>query len=137
MDITLITEGTYPHHLGGVSVWCDQLLREVTDHRFNVLAISASGAEKKMYTPPPNVGRVDTVPLWAHTPRRKAGPVLSKRFRPIQEEFFRSLVVENNNGAFRRSLADAGQVRPRRPAERGDVHRRGGRNAPRFYTGRQ
>ena len=100
MDITLITEGTYPHHLGGVSVWCDQLLREVTEHRFNVLAISASGAEKKVYTPPPNVGRVDTVPLWAHTPRHKAGPVLSKRFRPIQEEFFRSLVVENNGGAF-------------------------------------
>jgi polysaccharide biosynthesis protein PelF len=104
MEITLVTEGTYPHHLGGVSVWCDQLLREIDEHRFNVLAISATGAEKKMYTPPPNVARVDAVPLWAHVPRRKAGPVLSRRFRPIQEEFFRSLVVEDNNGTFAQAL---------------------------------
>ena len=104
MEITLITEGTYPHHLGGVSVWCDQLLRDVTEHRFSVLAISATGAEKKLYTPPPNVARVDTVPLWAHVQRRKAGPVLSKRFRPVQQEFFRSLVVGDNDGRFAEPL---------------------------------
>ncbi len=104
MEITLITEGTYPYHLGGVSVWCDQLLREIPEHRFSVLAISASGAEKKMYAPPANVARVETVPLWAHVARRKAGPVLSRRFRPFQEAFFRSLVVENNDGAFVESL---------------------------------
>jgi polysaccharide biosynthesis protein PelF len=104
MEITLITEGTYPHHLGGVSVWCDQLLREIPEHRFNVLAIGATGAEKKVYTPPGNVARVDTIPLWAHVPRRKAGPVLSKRFRPFQEDFFRSLVLESHAGAFVGSL---------------------------------
>ncbi len=72
MEITLITEGTYPHHLGGVSVWCDQLLHEIPEHRFNVLAISATGGEKKVYTAPADVARVETIPLWAQVPRRKS-----------------------------------------------------------------
>ena len=46
MKITLITEGTYPHNVGGVSVWCDQLLREMAEHSFALLAISATGAER-------------------------------------------------------------------------------------------
>jgi polysaccharide biosynthesis protein PelF len=118
MDITLITEGTYPHHLGGVSVWCDQLLRKITEHRFNVLAISATGAEKNAFAPPSNVVRVETIPLWGHVTRRKAGPVLSKRLRPFQEEFFRSLIVESHSGAFTGCLqmlsryALAGQLGP-------------------------
>ncbi len=104
MEITLITEGTYPHHLGGVSVWCDQLLREINEHRFDILAISATGAEKEDVRPTTQrgPGRYGT-PL-AHAPRRKAGPVLSRRFRPIQEEFFRSLIVENSNGTFAEAL---------------------------------
>jgi len=27
MDIALAAEGTYPHQFGGVSVWCDQMVR--------------------------------------------------------------------------------------------------------------
>jgi len=104
MEITLITEGTYPYHLGGVSVWCDQLLHGIPEHRFNVLAIGATGTEKKRYAPPANVARVDTIPLWAQVPRRKAGPVLSKRFRPFQEDFFRSIIVEDHAAAFVGSL---------------------------------
>ncbi len=104
MEITLITEDSYPNHLGEVAVWSDQLLRGITEHRFHVLAISGTGAEKKMFTPPGNVARVEAIPLWAQGPRRKSGPVLSKRFRPFQEDFFRSLVVENNGSAFVESL---------------------------------
>ncbi len=40
----------------------------------------------------------------AHAPRRKAGPVLSKRFRPIQEEFFRSIIVDDGGGTFAEAL---------------------------------
>jgi hypothetical protein len=34
MRITMVTEGTYPHAYGGVSVWCDQLLRGMPEHEF-------------------------------------------------------------------------------------------------------
>ena len=104
MEITLITEGTYPHHLGGVSVWCDQLVREIAEHRFKVLAISATGAEKNMWATPGNVATVQTVPLWAHEPRRRAGAVLGKRFRPFQERFLRSLLTDGSGDDFLESL---------------------------------
>jgi len=32
--VTLLTEGTYPHSLGGVSVWCDQLVEGMPDVDF-------------------------------------------------------------------------------------------------------
>ncbi|MFK7604036.1 DUF3492 domain-containing protein [Deinococcus sp. SM5_A1] len=34
--IALYTEGTYPQAHGGVSVWVDQLVRGLDDHRFVV-----------------------------------------------------------------------------------------------------
>ncbi|HEY3940999.1 MAG TPA: DUF3492 domain-containing protein, partial [Acidimicrobiales bacterium] len=32
--VAMITEGTYPFSRGGVSVWCDQVVRLLGDHRF-------------------------------------------------------------------------------------------------------
>ncbi|NUT32016.1 MAG: DUF3492 domain-containing protein, partial [Hamadaea sp.] len=40
MRVALINEGTYPYVLGGVSTWCDQLVRglpEVTWHLVTVV----------------------------------------------------------------------------------------------------
>ncbi len=45
MDVALIGEGTYPHQFGGVSVWCDQLVRGMTDYDFLLVALVATGAE--------------------------------------------------------------------------------------------
>ncbi|MET9935148.1 DUF3492 domain-containing protein, partial [Streptomyces sp. NPDC006324] len=39
--VTLLTEGTYPHSHGGVSVWCDQLVTGMPDVDFDVLAVTA------------------------------------------------------------------------------------------------
>jgi glycosyltransferase involved in cell wall biosynthesis len=63
MDIALITEATYPYHAGGVSVWCDQLIRGMAPHRYDVFAISG-GNESLMWQLPANVGRVHTIPIW-------------------------------------------------------------------------
>jgi len=38
--VTLLTEGTYPHSLGGVSVWCDQLVEAMPNVDFRVVAHS-------------------------------------------------------------------------------------------------
>ena len=43
MKIALMTEGTYPFAFGGVSVWCDQLIRGMPGYDFHVVALVAHG----------------------------------------------------------------------------------------------
>lgn len=76
MEIALIGEGTYPYQFGGVSVWCDQLIRGLPAHDFRVIALVATGAEPVKFELPENVLSVDPVPLWGPSPaspRRRRG----------------------------------------------------------------
>jgi polysaccharide biosynthesis protein PelF len=86
MDVALIGEGTYPHQFGGVSVWTDQLIRGMPDHRFQVVALVATGSEPVRWELPDNVSSVITVPLWGPEPARRAarGPAQSP-LRALQE----------------------------------------------------
>src|SRR5215471_1582786 len=68
MKVALIAEGTYPHQLGGVSVWCDQLVRGMPDHTFALVPLVATGIEPLRWQLPPNVTSVDPVPLWGPPP---------------------------------------------------------------------
>ena len=70
MDVTLVTEGTYPHVHGGVSVWCDQMIRGLSRHGFHVVALAATGRESPVYDFPRNVASFHTVPIWTY---RKPG----------------------------------------------------------------
>ena len=58
MRVALLTEGTYPFHQGGVSVWCDQLVRGLSRHRFDVHGLCATGAEHVVWKLPRNVDSV-------------------------------------------------------------------------------
>src|SRR5258708_26067855 len=78
MDVALIGEGTYPHQFGGVSVWCDQLVRGMTDYDFLLVALVATGAEPVRWTLPDNVTSVTAVPLWGRPP---AAPTSRRRGR--------------------------------------------------------
>jgi polysaccharide biosynthesis protein PelF len=64
MDVAMIGEGTYPHQFGGVSVWCDQLIRGMPAHKFRVVALVANGNEQIRWELPPNVLSVDMIPIW-------------------------------------------------------------------------
>jgi glycosyltransferase involved in cell wall biosynthesis len=68
MKVALTAEGTYPHQFGGVSVWCDQLIRGLPDHDFKLVALVASGAEPVRWSLPPNVSSLTTIPLWGPLP---------------------------------------------------------------------
>ena len=70
MRITLSAEGTYPHQFGGVSVWCDQLVRALPGYDFSVVALVATGAEPVAWQLPPNVTGLTTIPLWGPPPGR-------------------------------------------------------------------
>lgn len=68
MKIALVTEGTYPHGFGGVSVWCDQLVRGLDRHNFDIVALIGNGSERVRWELPPNVDAVRAIPLWGREP---------------------------------------------------------------------
>jgi glycosyltransferase involved in cell wall biosynthesis len=76
MKVALITEGTYPHQPGGVSVWCDQLIRGLPGHDFVVVPLVATGAEPLRWPLPANVRALAPIPLWGRPPPapRRARP---------------------------------------------------------------
>jgi polysaccharide biosynthesis protein PelF len=73
MEIALTAEGTYPHQFGGVSVWCDQLVRGLPDYDFSLVAVVATGTEPVSWALPGNVTGLTTVPLWGPPPPARAG----------------------------------------------------------------
>ncbi len=70
--VTLLTEGTYPHSHGGVSVWCDQLVTGMPDLDFDVIAVTGTGREPMVWDVPAHVGRVFSVPMWGPAPEGAA-----------------------------------------------------------------
>jgi glycosyltransferase involved in cell wall biosynthesis len=68
MRIALITEGTYPVHTGGVSTWCDQLLREMPEHEWTVIGLTATGSDRPIWPRPRSVRSVVLHPLWGVQP---------------------------------------------------------------------
>jgi polysaccharide biosynthesis protein PelF len=68
MRVALAAEGTYPHQFGGVSVWCDQLIRALPGYEFAVIALVATGTEPVQWELPAHVSQLVTVPLWGPRP---------------------------------------------------------------------
>ncbi|MFI0230911.1 GT4 family glycosyltransferase PelF [Streptomyces sp. NPDC017086] len=66
--VTLLTEGTYPHSHGGVSVWCDQLVQGMPDLDFDVIAVTGTGREPVVWDLPAHVRSVLSVPMWGAPP---------------------------------------------------------------------
>ncbi|MET7287135.1 GT4 family glycosyltransferase PelF [Streptomyces sp. NPDC005573] len=66
--VTLLTEGTYPHSHGGVSVWCDQLVQGMPDLDFDVIAVTGTGREPVVWDLPGHVRDVCAVPMWGAPP---------------------------------------------------------------------
>jgi polysaccharide biosynthesis protein PelF len=65
LDIMLVTEGTYPQVHGGVSTWCDQMIKGLSGHRFQVVSLTATGREAAVWKLPENVLGHDAVPIWS------------------------------------------------------------------------
>lgn len=71
MRIALISEGCYPFARGGVTTWCDQLVRGLPQHQFEVVGLLGDGNEPLVVPLPPNVSAVRRIPLWGPTGRRR------------------------------------------------------------------
>ena len=72
VSVTLLTEGTYPHSHGGVSVWCDQLVRGMPDIDFEVIAVTGTGRGTVAWELPAERHGVTAVPLWGPPPAVRA-----------------------------------------------------------------
>jgi polysaccharide biosynthesis protein PelF len=64
ISVLMTTEGTYPHSAGGVSTWCDALIRNTPEVSYTLLPIMMSPHIELRYEPPANARRVINVPLW-------------------------------------------------------------------------
>ncbi|MFQ6271581.1 GT4 family glycosyltransferase PelF [Kutzneria viridogrisea] len=99
MDVALMTEGTYPHSFGGVSVWCDQLVRGMPDYDFHVVALVGGTVNQPAWELPRNVASVTPVPLWGAVPAgRTPGRQARRAFRPLIRDFFDTLLDPTDAG---------------------------------------
>ncbi|MEV4341312.1 GT4 family glycosyltransferase PelF [Streptomyces sp. NPDC049590] len=91
--VTLLTEGTYPHSHGGVSVWCDQLVQGMPDLDFDVIAVTGTGSEPVVWELPGHVHSVRSVPMWGAPPqgRPPRGRALT-RLADAYERFLTALL---------------------------------------------
>jgi glycosyltransferase involved in cell wall biosynthesis len=64
--IGLVTEGGYPYVSGDAGLWCDRLVRGLTQHEFDLYALSRTEHQETagLAELPPQVRRVRTAPLW-------------------------------------------------------------------------
>jgi glycosyltransferase involved in cell wall biosynthesis len=98
LKITLATEGTYPHAYGGVSVWCDQLVRGMPEHSFHVVAVTGSGAEPLAWELPAHV-TAESVPLWGlRTGGRAPRGAAARRFERLYRELL-ELILDGSDDA--------------------------------------
>ncbi|MFC8897375.1 GT4 family glycosyltransferase PelF [Streptomyces cinereoruber] len=105
--VTMLTEGTYPHVHGGVSTWCDQLVRGMPEVRFDVLALTGSGREPVTWDLPSNVVRHTAFPLWGPAPvraRRAPRGAERRRFLDTYERLLLSLLDPGTGYDFGTSL---------------------------------
>ncbi|MET9610614.1 GT4 family glycosyltransferase PelF [Streptomyces sp. NPDC006512] len=111
--VTMLTEGTYPHVHGGVSTWCDQLVRGMPEVDFNVIALTGSGREPVTWDLPRNVYRHTAVPLWGPAPSRTRRSALRgrahRRFTETYEGFLLSL-IDPLHGGFSEALGELAEL---------------------------
>jgi glycosyltransferase involved in cell wall biosynthesis len=63
--VLLITEGTYPYALGGVSSWCDLLVGELTEFDWRVLPIIAPHGRAPLYELPAHALQAGPIEVWS------------------------------------------------------------------------
>jgi glycosyltransferase involved in cell wall biosynthesis len=97
--VTMLTEGTYPHVHGGVSTWCDQLVRGMPEVDFEILALTGSGREPVTWELPPNVTRHTAYPLWGPQGPTARRPLRGRERRRFLDAYERVLLALLDPGA--------------------------------------
>lgn len=75
MRVALVNEGTYPYVTGGVSTWCDQLVRGLTEVTWHLVTIVGTDGAQPALALPDNVASLTAVPVWGE-PRPARRPAV-------------------------------------------------------------
>ncbi|MEV0635765.1 GT4 family glycosyltransferase PelF [Streptomyces sp. NPDC050619] len=110
--VTMLTEGTYPHVHGGVSTWCDQLVKGMPEVDFHILSLTGSGREPVTWELPPNVRRHTSVPTWGPRPGRARAPYgrARRRFADSYERFLLSFLAPEERCDFDEALYELAEI---------------------------
>ncbi len=115
----MTTEGTYPYVHGGVSVWCDRLIKQLPDVEFALYAISPGVGKRPVWDLPDNVTSFVPIELAPSNGRRyERYPEAARAgFLDAFDLFLRSVLedpADPSRGflASVKSLYDAGQDMP-------------------------
>jgi len=65
--VLLTTEGTYPYAVGGVSSWCDLLVKNLHEFDWQVLPIVAPHGRPPLYELPAHARQVGRIEVWSET----------------------------------------------------------------------
>ena len=66
MKVSIVTEGTYPYVVGGVSSWCHDLVGGLADVEWHLVSITAGGIRRKsLFDIPGNVEVERGIELWS------------------------------------------------------------------------
>lgn len=106
LDVALITEGTYPFHDGGVSVWCDQMVRGLAPDRFHIEAITAGTDDTAFWSFPDNVVEMRRIPLWGRGRRPRPASSLDGSIAKVLDPFVMAIAVGDEDGSFGTNLRD-------------------------------
>jgi hypothetical protein len=63
--VLLLTEGTYPYAMGGVSSWCELLVNGLSEFDWQVLPIVAPHGKPPLYELPPHAREVGRIEVWS------------------------------------------------------------------------
>ncbi|MDT5037846.1 MAG: hypothetical protein QOE03_3031 [Micromonosporaceae bacterium] len=74
IEVALVNEGTYPYAPGGVSTWCEQLVRGLAEVRWHLVTVVGGEPARAELALPANVASLTTVPVWGpgRRPRHRA-----------------------------------------------------------------
>jgi hypothetical protein len=121
LSVLMTTEGTYPYAPGGVSTWCDALLRNTPDVDYTLLPIMMNPHMEARFDPPANVRNIINVPLWGteepsefdtggsfaelyERKRRTTDEAVEREFVPIFRAFLDAINGGHDPAAFGRLL---------------------------------
>ncbi|MDW8099049.1 MAG: GT4 family glycosyltransferase PelF [Anaerolineae bacterium] len=108
LTVCLVTEGTYPYYVGGVSTWCDLLIKGLPEVHFVLMSLVADPGARPVFELAPNVIKLIPVPLWGISEvlelerhlsfwqiirRKRSAPIsaIQSVFLPIFQRFLNAL----------------------------------------------
>jgi glycosyltransferase involved in cell wall biosynthesis len=111
--VVLVNEGTYPYVTGGVSTWCDQLVRGLSEVDWDLVSVVGTEPDRPAVQLPGNVRSLTAVPVWgpARPARGKADRAAARLCRGMLGDTAADLVVFTEG---LRELAELARPRPGR-----------------------